>query len=269
MEIAKKSDIVILALGEDFNMTGEASSRSTIVLPGVQEDLAKEILKMGKPVVVVLMNGRPLAIPWLAENVPAILEAWYLGIQSGNAIADVLFGDYNPGGKLPVTFPRTVGQVPIYYNHKSTGRPGLDFVKFTSKYFDLPLTPLFPFGFGLSYTKFDYGKIQLSAEQISYDGKLTASIDVKNIGDYDGEEVVQLYIRDDVASVTRPVKELKGFKKIFLKKGESEKVEFEIGKDQLAFYDVNMKWAVEPGTFKVYIGTNSEDYKEASFSLTE
>jgi len=269
IKIAKESDIVILTLGEEGNMTGEASSRSTIVLPGVQEDLAKEIYKTGKPVVVVLMNGRPLSIQWISENVPSILETWFLGIQSGNAIADVLFGDFNPCGKLPVTFPRTVGQVPIYYNHKSTGRPGIAFVKFTSKYFDLPLTPLYPFGFGLSYTKFDYGKIELSTVQISPDGKLTASIDVKNIGNYDGEEVVQLYIRDDVASVTRPVKELKGFKKILLKKGETKKVEFEIEKDQLAFYNKDMKWNVEPGTFKVFIGTNSEDCKEASFKVTD
>jgi beta-glucosidase len=269
IEVAKKSDIIVLALGENMNMSGEASSRSELELPGVQEKLAKEILKTAKPVVVVLMNGRPLAIPWVAENVPAILEAWYLGIESGNAIADVLFGDYNPSGKLPVTFPRTVGQVPIYYNHKSTGRPGINFVKFTSKYFDLPLTPLYPFGFGLSFTKFDYGKIQLSNENIPQDGKLTASLDIKNTGDFDGEEIVQLYIRDDVASVTRPVKELKDFKKIFLKKGETKKVEFEIGKDQLAFYDKDMKWKVEPGTFKIFIGTNSEECKEASFNVTD
>jgi beta-glucosidase len=269
IETAKKSDVIVLALGEEGRMSGEAQSRSSLNLPGVQEDLVKEIFKTGKPVVVVLMNGRPLSIPWIAENIPSILEAWFLGIQSGNAIADVLFGDYNPSGKLPATFPRTVGQVPIYYNHKSTGRPGNSTFGFNSKYNDLPITPLFPFGFGLSYTKFEYGKIKLSTEQISPNGKLTVSIDIKNSGNYDGEEVVQLYIRDDVASVTRPVKELKGFKKIFVKKGETKTVEFQIGKEQLAFYDRDMKWTVEPGTFRVYVGTNSVDVKEASFEVTE
>ena len=269
IETANKSDVVILALGEAGNMTGEASSRSTIVLPGVQEELAREIYNTGKPTVVVLMNGRPLAINWLSENIPAILETWFLGIQTGNAIADVLFGDYNPGSKLPVTFPRCIGQIPIYYNHKNTGRPGNDHVRFSSKYFDLPLTPLYPFGYGLSYTRFDYGKMKLSSEKIPADGELKVSVDVKNAGDYDGEEVVQLYIKDDFASVTRPVKELKGFQKIFLKKGETKTVEFQIGKEQLAFYDRDMNWTVEPGSFKVYVGTNSVDVQEASFEVTE
>jgi beta-glucosidase len=269
IETANNSDVVILALGESANMTGEASSRSTIVLPGVQEELAKEIFKTGKPVILVLMNGRPLAINWLSENIPAILEAWFLGIQTGNAIADVLFGNYNPGGKLPVTFPRSEGQIPIYYNHKSTGRPGNDRVRFSSKYFDLPLTPLYPFGYGLSYSKFSYGKMKLSSDKISPDGELNVEVNVRNIGDYDGEEVVQLYIKDDFASVTRPVKELKGFQKIFLKKGENKSVKFTIGKEQLSFYDKNMKWTVEPGTFKIYIGTNSAEVQEASFEVTE
>jgi beta-glucosidase len=269
VETANKSDVVVLALGEAGNMTGEASSRSTIVLPGVQEELAKEIYKTGKLVIVVLMNGRPLAINWLSENIPAILETWFLGLQTGNAIADVLFGDYNPGGKLPVTFPRCTGQIPIYYNHKSTGRPGNDNVRFSSKYFDLPLTPLYPFGYGLSYTRFDYGKMKLSSEKIPADGELGVSIDIKNAGDYDGEEVVQLYIEDEFASVTRPVKELKGFKKVFLKKGETRTVEFQIGKEQLAFYNKDMDWTAEPGVFKVYVGTNSVDVQEASFEVTE
>jgi beta-glucosidase len=260
VETANKSDVVILALGEAANMTGEASSRSSILLPGLQEELAEEIY---------LMNGRPLAINWLSENIPAILETWFLGLQTGNAIADVLFGDYNPGGKLPVTFPRCAGQIPIYYNHKSTGRPGNDYVRFSSKYFDLPLTPLYPFGYGLSYTRFEYGKMNLSSEKISAGNKLNVTVQVKNAGEYDGEEIVQLYIKDDFASVTRPVKELKSFQKIFLKKGETKTVEFQIGKDQLAFYDKDMNWTVEQGTFKVYVGTNSSDVQEASFEVTE
>ena len=269
IETANKSDVVILALGESGNMTGEASSRSNIDLPGVQETLASEIYKTGKPIIVVLMNGRPLAINWLSENIPAILETWFLGIQTGNAIADVLFGDYNPSGKLPVTFPRSAGQIPIYYNHKSTGRPGSDYVRFSSKYFDLPITPLYPFGFGLSYTKFEYDKIKLSSEKISPNDELKVSVNIKNAGNYDGEEVVQLYIKDDFASVTRPVKELKGFQKIYIKKGETKTVEFTIGKEQIAFYDQDMNRTVEPGTFKVYVGTNSVDDQEASFEVTE
>ncbi|RJP63235.1 MAG: glycosyl hydrolase [Ignavibacteriales bacterium] len=269
IDVANKSDVVILALGESGWMSGEAESRSSLDLPGVQEDLAKEIFKTGKPVVVVLMNGRPLSIGWIAENIPAVVEGWFLGIQAGNALADVLFGDYNPGGKLPATFPRTVGQVPIHYNHKNTGRPANDLVKWNSKYNDLPIGPLYPFGYGLSYTTFEYSKPVLSSGKIKADEKLKVTIEVKNTGNYDGEEVVQLYIRDLVASVTRPVKELKGFSKIFLKKGESKSVEFQLGKDELSFYDKNMKWTVEPGKFKVFVGTNSEDVQEADFEVVE
>ncbi|MCX6151251.1 MAG: glycoside hydrolase family 3 C-terminal domain-containing protein [Ignavibacteriales bacterium] len=269
IETAKKSDVIILALGEEGHMTGEARSRASLDLPGVQEDLAKEIFKTGKPVIVILMNGRPLSINWIAANIPTVVETWFLGLQAGNAIADVLFGDYNPGGKLTVTFPRTVGQVPIYYNHKNTGRPYDPKNFYTSYYIDTLNTPLYPFGFGLSFTKFEYGKVKLSADKILTDGKLKVSVDVKNSGEYDGEEVVQLYVKDDFASVTRPVKELKGFKKIFLKKGESQTVNFELGKNDLAFYNKDMKWTVEPGTFKVFVGTNSVDVQESSFEVVE
>lgn len=266
VETANKADLVILAIGEAETMSGEAASRSSIDLPGVQLELAKEIHKTGKPVAVVLMNGRPLAINWLDENVPAILETWFLGTQAGNAIADVLFGDYNPSGKLPMTFPRSVGQVPIYYNMKNTGRPISD-NKYTSKYLDIPNTPLYPFGYGLSYTTFEYSDIEMDKNSMGDDDKITASITVKNIGKYAGEEVVQLYIRDLVGSVTRPVKELKGFQKINLGPGESKKVDFEITPEKLAFYRRDMTFGVEPGEFKVFIGTNSVDVKEAEFEF--
>jgi len=248
IKTANNSDLVILCLGEDKNMSGEASCRSALDLPGLQEQLAKEIFKTGKPIVVVLMNGRPLSINWFNENVPSILETWFLGITAGDAIAEVLFGDYNPSGKLPVTFPRTVGQVPIYYNHKNTGRPGDLKNHYTSKYLDLPLTPLYPFGYGLSYS-------------------IVVSVDVKNTGNYDGEEVVQLYVQDLVGSVTRPVKELKGFKKIYLKKGEDKTVEFTISETDLRFTAADMKFKSEPGMFKVYVGTNSTDVLESQFEL--
>ncbi len=267
VEAAKNSDIVILALGEEGHMSGEARSRSSIELPGVQNELAVELFKIGKPIIVVLMNGRPLAINWIAENIPAIIESWFLGIKSGQAIADVIFGDVNPGGKLPVTFPRATGHIPIYYNHKNTGRPSNPLDYFTSKYLDLHLTPLFPFGYGLSYTNFSYDEIQLNKTKIKMDDTLKVSVNVKNTGNYDGEEVVQLYIQDVTASITRPVKELKGFKKIFLKKGESRDVEFIITKNELSFYDASMKWIAEPGSFKVFAGSNSADAQFKTFEL--
>ncbi len=267
VETASKADVVIMVLGESESMSGEAHSRSSIELPGVQNDLAKEIYKTGKPIIVVLMNGRPLATEWISDNIPSIVEAWFLGIKSGEAIADVLFGDYNPNGKLPVSVPRTTGQIPIYYNHKSTGRPGVDTNRYTSKYIDLPLTPLYPFGYGLSYTKFDYSNLKLSAKEITPYETLKITIDVKNTGGRDGEEVVQLYIRDDYASVTRPVKELKRFKKIFLKKGETKIVEFELNNKDLCFYNKDMKFVSEPGTFTIYAGTNSVDVIHEQFEL--
>ncbi len=264
---AKKSDAVILVVGESAAMSGEASSRSSLDLPGVQEELVKAISETGKPVVLVLMNGRPLSISWEAEHVPAIVESWFLGVQTGNALADVLFGNYNPSGKLPVTFPRTVGQVPIYYDHKNTGRPANDTVKYTSRYIDLPSTPLFPFGYGLSYTKFEYSGLRLNAEKIFPTDSISVSVDVKNAGARDGEEVAQLYIRDEYGSVTRPVEELKGFKKIFLKKGETKTVSFLLTPESLSMLNINMKKVVEPGVFKVFAGTNSVDVKEASFEV--
>ena len=269
VNIAKKSEVIILCLGESRDMSGEACNRSTLDLPGKQEDLAKELYKTGKPIVVVLMNGRPLSINWLNENVHAILEAWFPGITAGDAIAKVLFGDYNPSGKLPVTFPRTVGQVPIYYNHKNTGRPGDLKDHYTSKYIDLPMTPLYPFGFGLSYTTFKLDDFKLSSNKMSKEDSLILSVTIKNTGNYDGEEVVQLYIQDLVGSVTRPVKELKGFKKIMLKRGEEKTVQFSIHEKDLRFTAADMKFKSEPGMFKVFVGTNSVDVLESQFELID
>lgn len=266
---AKESDIIILCIGESREQTGEACSRSTLDLPGVQEELAKELLKTGKPIVVVLMNGRPLSINWLNNNVNAILETWFAGTMAGDAIAKVLFGDYNPSGKLPVTFPRTVGQVPIYYNHKNTGRPGDKENHYTSQYLDLPLTPLYPFGYGLSYTTFEYNSLNLSTNNITNNDSVVVSVKVKNTGDYDGEEVVQMYVQDLVGSVTRPVKELKGFKKIMLKRREEKTVSFTIHEKDLRFTAADMNFKSEPGLFKVYVGTNSVDLIESEFELVE
>lgn len=269
INVAKSSDVIIAVVGESRNMSGEASSRATLDLPGVQEDLLKELHKTGKPIVVVLMNGRPLTIPWLQENIPAIVEAWYPGISAGSAVADILFGDVNPSGKLTVTFPRYVGQVPIYYNHKNTGRPHDPKNHYTSYYMDLENTPLYPFGFGLSYTTFEYSNLTLDKKEIKKNESLKVSVDVKNTGSREGKEVVQLYIRDLVGSVTRPVKELKDFTKISLKPGETKHVEFTITPDKLKFYDINMNYVVEPGDFKVFVGTNSVDVKEADFKVVE
>jgi len=270
IKAVKNSEVAIVVLGESRDMSGEAQSRATLDLPGVQEDLIKELYKTKKPIVVVLMNGRPLTINWISENIPAILETWFLGIQCGNAIADVLFGDYNPSGKLPVTFPKYVGQIPLYYNHKNTGRP-YNHVQpqYTSFYNDFTIEPLYPFGYGLSYTKFEYSNLNLNKNQIKKDESLKVSVDVKNTGKYEGEEVVQLYIRDLVGSVTRPVKELKDFMKIKLKPGETKKVEFIITPDKLKFYDINMNYVVEPGDFNVFVGTNSVDVLESSFTIVE
>lgn len=269
VDLVRASDVAIVVVGESRNMSGEANSRAALDLPGVQQSFVEEIQKTGKPVIVVLMNGRPLTITWIQQNVSAVIESWYLGIQAGNAIADLLFGDYNPSGKLPVTFPRYVGQVPIYYNHKNTGRPHDPKNHYTSYYQDLENTPLYPFGFGLSYTTFSYSEISLNKNIIKKDESITVNVEIKNSGTQDGEEVVQLYIRDLVGSVTRPVKELKDFAKIFLKAGESKKVEFTITPEKLKFYDINMNFVVEPGDFKVFVGTNSVDVKEALFTVVD
>ncbi len=264
---AKKSDLVILVVGESRKMSGEASSRVNLDLPGVQEKLVEKIYGLGKPTVVILMNGRPLTINWISENVPAVLETWFLGDQAGNAIADVLFGDYNPSGKLPVTFPRSVGQIPIFYNHKNTGRPAEPNDKFTSKYIDSPVTPLYPFGYGLSYTTFNYKNIRIDKSKISKNDSLTVSIDVTNNGNLEGDEVVQLYIHDRVRSITPPVKELKGFKKIHLNTGESKTVKFKITPGMLSFLNKNLQPVIEPGIFDIMIGGNSVDLLLTSFEV--
>jgi beta-glucosidase len=264
---AREADAVVLVLGETRDMSGEARNRSSLDLPGVQQQLAERVLAAGKPLVVVLMNGRPLSTPWLDANVPAILETWYLGVQTGPAVADVLFGDYNPGGKLPISVPRTVGQVPIYYNHKNTGRPPDPRDNYTSKYLDVPSTPLYPFGYGLSYTTFAYGDPRLSATQIRSTDSITVSVEVTNTGRVSGDEVVQLYLRDDVASITRPVKELRGFRRITLEPGESRTVAFVLRQGDLSFYGRDLRRIVEPGTFTVFVGTSSETVREAHFEL--
>jgi len=267
VEAAKDSDFTILVVGESASMSGEAASRADINLPGKQLDLVKAIHATGKPYAVVLMNGRPLTINWAAENSPAILETWFAGTEAGNAIADVLFGDVNPSGKLPVTFPRSVGQIPIYYNMMNTGRPFKAEEKYTSKYLDIPNTPLYPFGHGLSYTTFALDNLRLSAKQIAPAGSLTVSVDVRNTGSRDGTEVVQLYIRDLVGSLTRPVRELKGFERIALKVGEKRTVTFTLKPEHLGFYNSNKRFVVEPGDFKVWVAQSSVGGLEADFTV--
>jgi beta-glucosidase len=267
--LARLAEAVILVLGEDRDMSAEARNRSSLDLPGVQQQLARRIHATGKPVVVVLSNGRPLSTPWLEQNVPAILEAWYLGVQMGPAVADVLFGEYNPGGKLPISVPRTVGQVPIYYNHKNTGRPSDEAEKYTSKYLDVPSSPLYPFGHGLSYTTFRYSNLRLSSGRIRAADSLLVSVDLTNTGDRAGDEVVQLYLRDDVASVTRPLKELRGFRRVTVEPGRTRTVTFVLRRDDLAFYGPNLRRVVEPGTFTVYVGTSSADNSEARFEVVD
>ncbi|HYR76451.1 MAG TPA: glycoside hydrolase family 3 N-terminal domain-containing protein [Pyrinomonadaceae bacterium] len=259
---ARNSDVVVVAVGESADMSGEAASRSSLDLPGRQLDLVKAVQATGKPTIVVLMNGRPLTINWIADNTPAILETWFAGTQAGNAIADVLFGDVNPGGKLPVTFPRSVGQEPLYYNHMNTGRPPDVNNKYTSKYLDVSWTPLFPFGYGLSYTQFRLANLRLSAQRIRPDGRLNVSVDIENTGRFSGDEVVQLYLRDTAASAPRPVKELKGFQRVTLKPGEKRTIEFTLAPEQLGFYNREMRFVVEPGEFKVMLGTSSADQRE-------
>jgi len=265
---ASGAEVVIAVLGESAIMSGEASSRASLDLPSKQEDMLKALSQTKKPIILVLMNGRPLSISWAAENVSAILETWHLGVECGNAVADVLFGDYNPGGKLPVTFPRTVGQVPIYYNHKNTGRPPAQ-IKYTSKYLDIPSTPLYPFGYGLSYTNFDYSSLKISSEKIGTFGSLFISVDIRNSGSRLGEEVVELYIRDLVSSITRPVKELAGFKRLSLAPGETKTVIFTLGPEHLGFWNEHLEYVVEPGIFKVWVGPNSVEGLEGSFEVVE
>ncbi len=269
LAVAAKSDVIVAVVGEAADMTGEASSRSDISIPESQELLLKELAKTGKPLVVVVFSGRPLTLNWENAHADALLDAWFGGTEAGNAIADVLFGVYNPSGKLTATFPRSVGQVPLYYNHKNTGRPynGEENAKFKSDYLDVSNDPLYPFGYGLSYTHFSYSDITLSRKSIKPGEQLEATVTLTNTGDYDGEETVQLYIRDRAGSVTRPVKELKGFQKIFLRKGESKGVKFAITTETLKFYNSRLQWVYEPGDFNVFIGGNSRDTKEAGFTL--
>jgi beta-glucosidase len=272
VQAAAGSDVIVAALGESAEMTGESSSRSDISLPHNQQELLKALLATGKPVVLVLFTGRPLAIKWESEQVPAILNVWFGGSEAGNAIADVLFGDVNPSGKLTTTFPQNVGQIPLYYNHKNTGRPlgeGKWFTKFRSNYLDVSNEPVYPFGYGLSYTSFDYSDIRLSTTSPKGDQTLTASVTVTNNGTTEGKEVVQLYIRDLVGSITRPVKELKGFRKIDLKAGESRTVSFNITPADLKFYNGDLKYDWEPGDFVIMIGGNSRDTKSIKVNWTK
>lgn len=264
LAIARDADVIIAAMGESSEMSGESSSRTNLNIPEVQQQLLKELLATGKPVVLVLFTGRPLTLKWEHENVPAILNVWFAGSEAGYAITDVLFGDVNPSGKLSATFPQNVGQIPLHYNHKNTGRPlgaGSWFSKFRSNYLDVSNDPLYPFGFGLGYSRFEYGDIKLSATKLKGNQKLTATVTVTNKGQYDGKEVVQLYIRDVVGSVTRPVKELKGFQKVMVKAGETKTVSFEITPELLKFYDYDLKHVWEPGDFDIMIGGNSRDVK--------
>ena len=263
---AKQADVAVLVLGEAGDMSGEAASRAELDLPGVQERLLEAVQATGTPVVLVVNSGRPLTIAWAAEHVPAIVESWFLGVETGPALAAVLFGDVSPSGKLPVTFPRAVGQIPLYYDHKNTGRPtGPD--KYTSKYIDLPVTPLFPFGHGLSYTTFSYSDLRLSAPRITPTGTLRASVSVTNTGSREAAEVVQLYVHDEVASVTRPVRALAGFRRVSLKPGEARTVEFSLTAKELGLYNKDMKFVVEPGKFRVFVGGSSVGGLEAEFEV--
>ena len=271
LKIANQSDVILASLGESAELSGECSSRTTIEIPQAQKDLLQELLKTGKPVVLVLFNGRPLVLKQEKETVPAILDVWFAGSEAGYAIADVLFGDENPSGKLTTTFPRSLGQVPIYYASKNTGRPlgnnDGKFEKFKSNYIDERNEPLFPFGYGLSYTNFEYSNMKISASKINSNETLKVSVDVSNTGNYDGKEVVQLYIRDVVGSVTRPIKELKGFQKVAIKKGEKQTITFEITQEDLKFYNSDLQFVAEPGEFEVFIGGNSDTQLKEKFLL--
>ena len=271
LDNAAKADVIVAVMGEFENMTGEAASRTNIDLPGIQKEFLAELKKLGKPVVLVLMNGRPLTLGWEAENMDAILEAWWPGTMGGDAIAQTLYGMNNPSGKLPMSFPRNVGQLPLYYNAKNTGRPYLGLTdpeqKYKSRYIDVDNSPLFPFGYGLSYTTFGYSNLRLSSSTMKGEGSIRVSVDVANTGNYDGDEVVQLYVQDVIGSVTRPVKELKGFKKIFLKKGEKKTVEFDVSANDLRFYNIDMQFVAEPGDFNVYVGGSSAGGLKDKFVL--
>jgi len=270
---ANNADVIVAVMGESENMSGEAGSKTNIDLPGLQKEFLAELKKTGKPIILVLLNGRPLTLSWENDNMDAILEAWWPGTRGGDAIAQTLFGDNNPNGKLPITFPRNVGQIPIYYNHKNTGRPYLGVSdpeqKYKSRYTDSDISPLFPFGFGLSYTTFTYSDLKISADKINKKETLKIEVEITNTGNFDGSEVAQLYIKDLVGSVTRPIKELKGFEKIFLKKGEKKVVSFQISSNDLKFYDKNMNFNAETGTFEIFVGGNSDTQNKKTFELID
>ncbi|NDI97809.1 glycosyl hydrolase [Flavobacterium sp. LaA7.5] len=270
---ARKADVIVAVMGEFENMSGEAASRTNIDLPGIQKEFLAELKKLNKPIILVLMNGRPLNLTWENDNMDAILEAWFPGTMGGDAIAQTLYGMNVPSGKLPMTFPRNVGQVPIYYNHKNTGRPYLGEKdpeqKYKSRYIDVDNSPLFPFGYGLSYTTFQYSNLKLSSNTMNMNGSIKVSVDITNTGNYDGEEVVQLYVQDKVGSVTRPVKELKGFEKVMIKKGEKKTVTFTITPENLKFYNIDMIFTAEPGDFEVTVGSNSADGLQDKFVLVK
>lgn len=273
LKIANQSDVIIAALGESAEFSGECSSRTNIEIPQAQKELLNELLKTGKPIVLVLFNGRPLVLTDENATVPAILDVWFAGSEAGYAIADVLFGDENPSGKLTMTFPRSIGQIPIYYAHKNTGRPLVNkegkFEKFKTNYIDERNDPLFPFGFGLSYTTFTYGNLSISSNKMTPSETIKVSVPVTNSGKFDGKEVVQLYIRDVIGSVTRPLKELKGFQKIEIKKGETKTVTFEISIEDLKFYNADLQFVAEPGKFEIFIGTNSDTTNKIEFDLVD
>lgn len=270
IETAQRADVIVAVVGEGAEFSGEASSRTDIGIPESQKTLLAALKATGKPLVMVLFTGRPLSLEWESQNATALLNAWFLGHEAGHAVADVLFGDYNPSGKLTMTFPRNVGQVPIYYNHKNTGRPQAagPNQKFRSNYLDVSNTPLYPFGYGLSYTTFTYGNLSLSSTNMSPSGNISVTIPVTNSGRFAGEEVVQLYIHDKVASVTQPLKKLKAFQKISLQPGETKEVKFVISNEELRFYNSNLEWVYEPGEFSVMVGGNSQDVKKADFTLS-
>jgi beta-glucosidase len=268
---AGRADVVVAVVGEPAGMTGEAASRSNINIPENQRELLRALFNTGKPVVLVLMNGRPLTIEWEQAHASGILEAWYPGTEGGNALADVLLGNYNPSGKLTMTFPRNVGQIPVYYNHKNTGRPyrGEFMEKYKSRYLDVSNDPLYPFGFGLSYTHFTYSNLMVSKNTFTANEPVEITVHVSNDGSYDGEETVQLYIQDKAASITQPVEELKRFQKVFLKQGQSTDVQFRLSIDDLKFISPDLKWIYEPGDFAVYVGGNSRDVLKANFTVTK
>lgn len=270
LSVASQADVIVAAVGESSEMSGESSSRTNLEMPDAQRDLLIALKKTGKPIVLVYFAGRSTVMTWEQENFPAILNVWFGGSEAADAICDVVFGDVSPSGKLTTTFPKNVGQIPLYYNHLNTGRPleaGKWFSKFRSNYLDIDNDPLYPFGYGLSYTTFRYGDLQLSNNSMNEKGKITASVTVTNTGNYDADEIVQMYIRDMVGSVARPVKELKGFERIHLKKGESRTVSFDITAEQLKFYNSTLNWACEPGEFEVMVGGNSRDVQTKKFSL--